>query len=61
MSVWKTMPGDIPKDGDVVWVRLRDWSGEPFQAKWTASEQTFTDQTNSLVFPWWIVARWRDL
>lgn len=55
------MPNELPTDGAEVWVRLHEWSGEPFMAKWEYATQSFTTLADGLVFPWYIVSRWRNL
>lgn len=61
-SPWQQPPNSMPAAGEIVWVRIWSNYGPPFQAKWDLGSQTFTDQTGSgLVFPWWIVARWKPV
>lgn len=61
MSQWKTMPNDVPLDDQTVWVRLRDWQGPPFLAVYLKSSQSFRSITEELIFPWYIVARWKPV
>lgn len=57
---WKTIPENVPTDTEVVWVRLNYFSGIAILAEWDASNQQFTSVTNSIVYPAWIVGRWKS-
>lgn len=61
MAVWKTFPVAIPVDGSTVWIRITYYYSEPFKAVYDVTSQTFVSETNSIVYPAWSVARWRDL
>jgi len=61
MSIWKTIPKNLPGDGATVWVRLNYWFGQPFQAVWSLANEQFTSVDNSMVFPVWTISRWRNL
>jgi len=58
---WKSPALELPTDGDIVWVRILNYYGEPFQAKYTDADQTFTSQVSPLIFPAYYVARWKAL
>jgi hypothetical protein len=62
MAVWKTLPVQVPGDGEVVWVRLNYWFGPPFQAKWSDADLWFESLTGlALKYPFWTISRWRSL
>lgn len=61
MTRWNSPPLDMPSDNEEVYVRLQNWFGQPFLAKYFADTQTFTDSVNGMIFPWWTVARWRSV
>lgn len=56
-SAWKELPGNVPADGVVVWVR-RFWFAAPWLGTWSLAGQTFTS-ASGLVVPWYEVSRWR--
>jgi len=62
MSTWKTVPNKLPADGEIVWVRLNYWFGEPFLAKWKETSQVFIEQETALLmqYPFWTISRWRS-
>jgi len=55
--LWHEMPGEVPVDEEVVWVR-RFWYTPPWLATWSEAAATFTSSTG-LVLPWYEVARWK--
>ena len=57
MSNWKTLPVDVPTNGQTVWVRITYFYGAPFQAVYNSTNQTFTSVINSIVFPAYTIAR----
>ena len=60
--MWRTFPLHIPIDGDTVWIRITYYYyAEPFQAVYDVTSQTFVSVHNSIVYPAWSVARWRNL
>lgn len=58
MSLWKSLPDDLPTDGTTVWARRTYWFSTAFLAEWDLETGTFTDE-NNLVIPWYDIARWR--
>lgn len=58
--MWYNLPLTIPIDGSTVWVRVRYYYGKPFQAVWSISSQSFTSVEGSIMYPAWVVARWRN-
>lgn len=61
MAIWKTLPIQVPTDGEEIWVRLNYWFGPPFKAIYNSAAHTFTDSVNSIVYPIWTISRWRSL
>lgn len=49
----------LPSDAQVVWVRLGTNYGDPEQATYTASTQTFVSSASGLIIPAYMVARWK--
>ena len=60
MGPWKTLPLDLPTDGEDVWVRLNYWFGAPFLATWDAGSMTFKEVSSPLgmQYPFWTISRW---
>jgi hypothetical protein len=59
MATWLHLPDEIPTDAQTVWVRVEYYYSEPFLAIFSLSALTFTSVTNSIVYPAWVVARWK--
>lgn len=57
---WKILPAQIPTDTEVVWIRINYWFGQPVLAQWSTANQEFTSVTNSIVYPAWVVGRWKS-
>jgi len=60
MAIYLQLPQNEPTNNEVVWCRTNRWSGAPFLAQWKSAQQTFTDQTNSLVYPVYAVSYWHS-
>jgi hypothetical protein len=60
-SPWKTLPQDIPADGQEVLIRDLFWNKSPYAATWSLASQTFTTTTNSLTIYWFLVQAWRPV
>jgi hypothetical protein len=59
MATWYTIPKNVPTNGQTVWVRVKYFYSQPFQAVYNTASQSFTSVTNSIVFPAWTIARWQ--
>ncbi len=59
MALWKTLPIDIPSDAQTVWVRVKYYYSKPFLAVFSASTNSFTSVTNSILYPGYVIARWK--
>jgi methenyltetrahydromethanopterin cyclohydrolase len=59
MSTYFHLPDNIPTDGQTVWIRVEYYYSEPFLAIFTLSTMTFMSVDNSIVYPAWVVARWK--
>lgn len=57
--MWHSLPLVIPTDQLIVWVRVKYYYGTPFLAKWDLATLTFTSSTNSIVYPAYVVSRWK--
>lgn len=56
---WQSMAVALPGNGDEVWIRILNYYGPPFLARWDEHSQTFTTSVTSLVIPGYYIARWR--
>lgn len=61
MSDWFRMPIDNPVNGQLIWVRLLNDYTYPFLATFDSSTQSFLAFSTNLVFPWYVVSRWKSL
>lgn len=59
MSPWFHLPDQIPTDTQTVWVRVEYYYSEPFLAIFNLGTLTFTSIDNSIVYPVWVIARWK--
>jgi hypothetical protein len=59
MSAWKSLPENIPVDGSTVWVRVNYYYSDPFLAVFSLSALTFTSVDNTIIYPVWVISRWR--
>ena len=58
-SDWKILPLEVPTDAQVVWIRINYWFGQPVLAAWDETNQQFTIKVNDIVYPAWVVGRWK--
>lgn len=56
---WISPSVELPPDGEEVWVRILNYYGEPFLAKYSAGDQSFTASVSGLIFPAFYVARFK--
>jgi hypothetical protein len=61
MSLYKNFPDFAPTDGQTVWIRIFMETGTVFKATYSVAAQTFTSVTNSIVYPAYVVVRWKPL
>jgi hypothetical protein len=59
MAYYKYPPLQLPADGTIVWVRAMDNEGQPFLAAWNNTTQQFTSSVNSMVYPVYMITKWR--
>ena len=59
MAKWFTIPKNVPINGQTVWVRVKYYYSDPFQAVYNSSTQEYTSVLNSIIFPSWTIARWQ--
>lgn len=57
--MWKTFPSDVPANGETVWIRVKYYYSAPFQAVYTSATQLFTSTTNAIIYPAYVIARWK--
>lgn len=55
---WYILPNTIPNNAETVYIRIKYYYGQPFEAVYSVANQDFTSVTNSIVYPAWAVARW---
>lgn len=56
---WISPNVELPPDGEEVWVRILNYYGDPFLAKYSAGDQSFTATGSGLHFPAFYVARFK--
>jgi len=59
MSTWKTFPLNIPANEQEVWVRVKYYYSTPFLATYDEAGQQFISTTNEIIYPVWVIARWK--
>ena len=59
--MWFTFPLTIPADAQTVWIRVKYYYSAPFKAEYTAATQEFVSVTNSIVYPAYVIARWKAI
>jgi len=59
--MWFTFPKNIPADDQTVWIRVKYYYSAPFQAVYDTATQQFTSVTNSIIYPAWVIARWKAI
>ncbi len=61
MATWYTVPIVMPTDTQEVYCRPYSWYGEPFLATYSTANKEFTANNNGLVYPAYVIRRWRTL
>jgi hypothetical protein len=61
MAIWKKLPNEEPVNASECWVRVSYYYSQPFKALYSASTKEFTSSVNSIVYPAWSVARWKNI
>jgi hypothetical protein len=61
VATWKYLPESVPADGTTVWVRLYNGYVEPFQAVYNSTTQQFTFTATAIIYPSWMIAKWRAI
>jgi hypothetical protein len=61
MKKWKYIPGSIPTDGQVVYVRLVGSYENNFKTTFNLADKTFTFVPNNIVYPAYLIFQWREL
>lgn len=59
MNSWKKLPVDEPTNGQTVWIRVKYYYSEPFQANYNSVSKIFTSLINTIEYPAYTVARWK--
>jgi hypothetical protein len=59
MATWFKLPNEVPTDGQIVYVRVEYYYSDPFLATFSLSALTFTSVDNAIVYPAWVIARWK--
>lgn len=55
------MPGSIPDDDIICWVRINYWFGPAFKATYNHELGIWISQNGLLEYPQWTVCRWRPV
>lgn len=58
--MWKSIFQIVPSDGQVVWVRVQWFFGTPVVCTYDATLQQFTSNIDGVVFPCYIIGRWKE-
>lgn len=61
MPKWNFIPVSIPSDAQTVYVRLYNGYSDVFKAVYNSTAQTFTMDTTFIVFPIWMIAKWKSI
>ena len=59
MPKWNSIPVTIPADNETVYVRLYNGYADVFKAVYNSTAQTFTMDSTNIIFPIWMVAKWK--
>ena len=59
--MWYAIPLNVPANEQTVWIRLLNGFADPFKATYNSSTQQFTDTTNNIIIPCYMVGRWRPV
>jgi hypothetical protein len=59
MTTWFHFPNNVPTDGTTVYIRIKYYYSEPFLAVFDLASLTFISVDNAIVYPVWVVARWK--
>jgi hypothetical protein len=60
MSNWKTLPLELPTNGQTVWLRIKYYEGQVFAATWDNTTKVFTHSASGISYPAWAVSRWKE-
>lgn len=58
-NVWFKIWNVLPANQEIVWIRVLNYYGEPFLAKFSTGPEKFTSVTTSIDIPVYYIARWR--
>lgn len=61
MASWIIVPGTMPADAATVWIRPFSPFYTAFQAVYNATAGTFTSVDNSIVYPAYLIYKWRPV
>jgi hypothetical protein len=59
-TIWNKLTKIKPTDQADVWVKVTFWYGEPVKAIWDENSQTFVTSETDLIFPAWVISRWKN-
>jgi hypothetical protein len=60
LPIWFTLPQYLPFDTQICWIRIKYYYSNPFLAVWDNALKQFTSVDNTIVYPAWTIARWRE-
>ena len=58
-NLYKKFPENLPPDFTPLFVDRSAYIGEPFEATYNHSAQQFTSIDNSIIYPAYVIVRWR--
>lgn len=59
VNPWKSVFEELPANGQIVWVRVVNYYGEPVLAEFISVKKEFESIDTQIKFPTYNVARWR--
>lgn len=57
--MWYFIPNNVPADNQLVWVRLYNGYEDAFEATYNATLQNFTFSLTNIIYPVWMIAKWK--
>jgi hypothetical protein len=57
--MWYLFPDNIPSDGQICYIRLNYNSYNVFTANYNVSAQTFVSTSNSIIYPAYMILKWK--
>ena len=58
--MWKSLLENVPTDGQIVWIRAPFFYSNPTLATYDSSAQSFTTNLTGIVYPAYMIGRWKS-